>query len=317
VLRIIASEQAKGQRLDQFLVTLADVPLLSRSHWQKLIDEKHVLVNNKVVRASHRLLGGETLSMDLPAPQPMLLTPEPRSLDILFEDKHLLAINKPAGLVVHPGAGQQTGTLVHALLAHCQDLSGIGGVLRPGIVHRLDRDTSGVMVVAKHDQAHESLARQFAQREVTKIYTAFVYGTPKPAHAVIETLYGRHPKQRKRFSGRVLRGKRAVTAYDVIISAGGISELSILLGTGRTHQIRVHMSEAGHPLVGDKLYGKSRRLLKGAIAEVVTGIHRQALHAARLDISHPITAARMSFVAPLAADLAILANSIRHAHSPF
>ena len=230
------------------------------------------------------------------------------ALDVLYEDEDMLALNKPAGLSVHPGAGRSQGTLVNALLAHCRDLSGIGGVLRPGIVHRLDRETSGVLVVAKNDAAHLGLARQFARREVDKRYVAFVVGEPELGQGTCDTLFGRHPTQRKRFSGRVRRGKRAVTRYQVVRSAGGAAELEVRLETGRTHQIRVHLAELGHPILGDRLYGGRRlgRIRDDGLRALAAGLSRQALHAFRLSLHHPRTGEPLVFEAPLAVELVAL-----------
>lgn len=308
-----------GERLDRVLVTLGACPpeespawerfsALSRSRIQRLIDEGHVTLSGRKVTRSARVSLGETIEIVLPPPAPLELTPEPMELTVLFEDSDLIVVDKPAGLVVHPGAGHSTGTLVHGLLAHCKDLAGIGGHLRPGIVHRLDRYTSGCLVVAKTDVAHEGLSRQFAERQVQKEYEAFVFGTPQPDRGVIDTLYGRHPTRRKLFSSRVGRGKRAVTSYVVVGSEGGISRVAIRLGTGRTHQIRVHFSDLGCPVVGDSLYGGQGF---GAITDprlrgLAKSLERHALHAARLEFLHPVTGARLELTSRLPPELAAL-----------
>ena len=282
---------------------------ISRARLQALVAEGRVTIDGRPVeRNSLVLCGGETIVISIPAPVPITLAPESMPLDILYEDGDLIALAKPAGLTVHPGAGRQTGTLASGLLAHCRDLSGIGGALRPGIVHRLDRGTSGVLVVAKHDRAHQGLAAQFASRTVTKRYVAFVLGTPVKKTATLDTLYGRHPTERKRFSSKVKSGKRAVTTYTVVASGGGITRLDVLLGTGRTHQIRVHLADLGHPVVGDATYGGTRldRVRDKDVRAAALALGRQALHAAELEVVHPCTGARMHFVAPLPDDLARL-----------
>ncbi len=311
----VVESAAGGVRLDRYLSGLAGTPLavLSRARIQSLIVSGRVLVGGRPAKASLKLRGGEALAVEVPAPEPLTLVPEPRPLAILYEDADLIVIDKPAGLAVHPGAGRSSGTLVHALIAHCRDLSGVGGVLRPGIVHRLDRNTSGVLVVAKHDAAHRELARQFAEREVHKRYVAFVLGVPAPAAGVIDTLYGRHSVQRQRFTTRVKRGKRAVTRYQVVAQGGGIARLDVEIATGRTHQIRVHLSERGHPVLGDTLYGGAcaSRIRDPAIAELVAHLGRHALHAAELGLVHPITAVALSLRAPLPAELLALADAMK------
>lgn len=299
---------ARGRRLDAYLADMAGVPHgaapwqgFSRARFQRLISDGHVTVDGAQGRAAQRLRGGECVAIAVPAPEPMALTPVPMALDVLHEDADIILVNKPAGLVVHPGAGTRAPTLVHGLLAHCGDLSGIGGVARPGIVHRLDGGTSGVIVVAKHDRAHEGLARQFAQRTTVKRYVALVLGEPKPAQATLCTLFGRHPVHRQRYTSRVPRGKTAITSYSVQAAAGGLALLDILLGTGRTHQIRVHMAEAGHPVVGDPVYGGRAwsRITHAAWRAQGETLTHQALHAASLAITHPITGKPLRIEAPL------------------
>ncbi len=312
-LTLTVSAESAGERLDRYLAELDGdddrlVGSLSRSRIQKLIGAGEVTVDGEVPRRAHRLRGGERVVVRVPEPEPLDLVPEPMELEVLFEDRHLIAVAKPAGLVVHPGAGHRTGTLVHGLLAHCQDLSGIGGVERPGVVHRLDRGTSGVLVVAKTDAAHTGLAGAFARREVDKHYLAFVLGEPSPRVATIDTCYGRHPTVRTRFSSKLRAGKRAITDYEVIASTGGISELAIRLLTGRTHQIRVHFADRGHPVVADPTYG-GRQFLRIRDAELrarALGLEHQALHAHRLRLDHPITGATLEHEAPLPPELAAL-----------
>lgn len=298
---------ARGVRLDKYLAgALSD---FTRTRLQKLIEDGHVLVDGKPARAALKLTGAERIAVTLPAPEPLELVPEALPLDVLYEDADLIVIAKSSDMIVHPGAGQKTGTVVNALLAHCQDLSGIGGVMRPGIVHRLDRGTSGCLVAAKNDKAHEALAGQFARREVEKRYTAFVLGTPSAAKARISTLYGRHPTQRLKFTTKVTSGKKALTDYTVVRSGGGVTELDVLLGTGRTHQIRVHLSEHGHPVVGDPLYGGKAfgRVTDARLRELAQTISHQALHARFLAFKQPITGERIALEAPLPADLMALA----------
>ncbi|MBN1959430.1 MAG: RluA family pseudouridine synthase [Deltaproteobacteria bacterium] len=315
--KLLVSVNEAGERLDRYLAKQAmdvDSPLagFSRSRLQDLIDNGNILVNNVVARASKKLHGNESINIQIPPPTDPHVQPEDIALDILFEDRDLIIINKPAGMAVHPGAGQQHGTLVAGLLAHCKDLSGIGGVIRPGIVHRLDKNTSGVLVVAKNDQTHIAVAKQFSARSVEKLYIAFVIGTPQPVVATIHTLYGRHPIHRQRFTAKVKSGKEAITSYRTVASHGGISQLAIKLGTGRTHQIRVHLSERGYPIVGDATYG-GRCFNKVAIKlrELATQLDRHALHAAILSFMHPTTGKQLRFEAPLPADLVALVEAMR------
>jgi len=315
---LVVPAASAGQRLDAFLVASGagqspDVAGLSRARLQQLIKDGDVQVDAERVKPSLRLRGQELIKISIPAPVSLSLTPEAIPLDVLYEDEHLIAINKAPGIAVHPGAGVHSGTLVHALLAHCKDLSGIGGVERPGIVHRLDRGTSGVLVVAKNDRAHDALARQFALRQVKKRYVAFVMGLPEPAGGRIETLYGRHPTQRRRFTTRVREGRKALTEYKTVAGDRDICELEIELWTGRTHQIRVHFSERGHPVVGDELYGGRNfsRIKDVLLRRIAEQLDRQALHAARLVVRHPIDGRELIFEAPLAADLVELRAKVR------
>jgi 23S rRNA pseudouridine1911/1915/1917 synthase len=304
--------ELSGERLDKSLTRLAKAAALpeswrsaSRARWQRLLVAGGVHLDGAVARASTRLRGGERVQLELPPAVPIEARPEPMRLDVLYEDADLIAVNKPAGLAVHPGAGRPDGTLVNGLLHHCRDLSGIGGVLRPGIVHRLDIGTSGVIVVAKHDRAHVQLHAQFAERRAQKLYVAFVLGVPRPAHGSIDTWYGRHPTQRLRFTGRLQRGKRAITVYRVEQSAGGLSEVHVDLRTGRTHQIRVHMAELGHPLAGDGLYGgrQPARVRDGSLRRLVEALRRPALHAWRLTLTHPKSGKALRLEAPWPEDL--------------
>ncbi len=289
-----AGPDAAGERLDRYLAQ--KLPELSRARVQALIDAGKVLVEGKPARASLRLHGAEAISVEVPAPEPIELLPEAIPLSVVFQDPQLLVLDKPAGLVVHPGAGNKGGTLVNALLHHVKDLAGIGGELRPGIVHRLDKDTSGLMVVAKTQGALEALQRAFASRAVEKRYLALVAGHP-PDTGEFDTLHGRDPRNRLRFSGKVKRGKRAVTRFVVKRRFADAALVEIELLTGRTHQIRMHFAEAGFPLLGDALYGGKKQAKSPWIA-------RQALHAARLAFAHPKTGKPLSFEAPPPADFA-------------
>jgi len=250
-----------------------------------------------VVDPAHRVKRGDVIELEVPPPRPMDLAPEAVALDILFEDDDLLVLHKPAGLVVHPAPGHDAGTLVHALLAHCAGrLSGIGGVERPGIVHRLDKDVSGVMVVAKTDRAHQGLAGQFAVHSVERVYEAIVVGLA-PARRRIEGAIGRHPKDRKRMAVVAHGGKPAVTQLERLAAAGTVaSRVACRLETGRTHQIRVHLAHIGHPILGDPLYGGTRmRSLPAALKAELATCHRVALHARTLGFAHPRTGEWLSF----------------------
>lgn len=325
-IRVQVPHEAQGVRLDQFLarfeVSVDDEPPevasdataqlggLSRSRIQRLIDSGWVQVEGRPGRSSLRLQAEQVVTVRLPPAQPPEVKAEALPLDILYEDADVVAVNKAPGMVVHPGPGHAHGTLVNALLAHCQDLSGVGGVLRPGIVHRLDRGTSGVVVVAKNDAAHEGLALQFARREVRKLYYAYVRGAPQPPEGRIETPFGRHPRDRKRFSGRVAHGKVAITHYRTLALTPQAAFLAVRIETGRTHQIRVHAAEAGFPILGDPLYGRGLRRgpLGGQMA--AAQLERQALHAAFLGVVHPRTGAPLSLRAPMSVDLKALALAL-------
>ncbi|HTG81025.1 MAG TPA: RluA family pseudouridine synthase [Geobacteraceae bacterium] len=298
-------EGAEPERLDSFIArSLREV---TRSTVQRLIEEGLVTVDGASSKASLKLRGGERITVLIPPPKMAEAVAEEIPLEVLYEDGDLVVVNKPPGMVVHPGAGTSGGTLVNALLAHCRDLSGIGGTLRPGIVHRIDKDTSGVLVVAKNDRAHQSLSDQFKEHTIKRVYLALVFGSPKGDKGRIEAAIGRHPVDRKRMSGKSGRGKHAVTHWQVLGRFGGITLLRLRLETGRTHQIRVHLSEAGHPLVGDPVYGGSGRLagindpqLKALIRE----LDRQALHAKTLGFIHPTTGEYLEFDTDLPEDMA-------------
>lgn len=303
--------ETAGQRLDQALAVLLG-PEFSRAQVQRLIEEGRVSVSGQAARGSARVKGGEAVAVELPPPTPLELVPEPLSLDIIYEDDQFLVVNKPVGLVVHPAPGHSTGTLVHGLLHHCSDLSGIGGKLRPGIVHRLDKDTSGALVVAKNDQAHRSLAAAFASGRVEKLYLALVWGRP-PQSGQSTSGIGRHPADRKRMSSQGRHLKAADTRWEVRrVFEPGVSLLQVRILTGRTHQIRVHLAEAGFPVLGDPVYGGrlGRRSLPGPAGQLLKAAGRQMLHAARLALTHPVTQERMEFEAPLPPDFAAVLEAL-------
>jgi 23S rRNA pseudouridine1911/1915/1917 synthase len=289
-------EDEAGRRLDTVLAErLAD---LSRSRLQALLRDGHLKLGDAVVtEGKRRVKPGERYSLTVPPAEPSELLPEDRPLDIVYEDEDLLVLDKPAGLVVHPAAGHTQGTLVHALLAHCgKSLSGIGGVARPGIVHRIDKDVSGLLVIAKHDRVHQGLAGQFTVHSVERLYEALVYGVPSPTEGVIDQPLGRHPTDRKRMA-IVQGGKRAVTRYRLLEAAGTlVSRLELALETGRTHQIRVHLTSLGHPLLGDRIYKPRKKpALPQALADAIAGLDRVALHAKVLGFTHPRTGERLRF----------------------
>jgi 23S rRNA pseudouridine1911/1915/1917 synthase len=285
--------EGRGMRLDRFLAQ--ELPRLSRSRLQALIRKGYVTLNEKKSRPREILHAGDVIRLVEPPPEKIATEPENIPLDILFEDDDLLVINKPAGMVVHPGAGNRSRTLVNALLAHCRTLSGIGGKERPGIVHRLDKETSGCLVVAKNDATHQGLSRQFAERTVEKIYLALVAGVMRNRRGIIDASIGRHPKHRQRMAVNNERGRSARTDYRVVKSREGISLVECTLHSGRTHQIRVHLHHLGHPVLGDKLYGQQRS----------SGFGRQMLHAWKLGFAHPRDGRWKQFEAPLPADFSL------------
>lgn len=288
-------------RLDTWLTGI--VPEHSRSRWQTLIKEGRVTVNGAPCKANQKIHAGDRAEWFIPDPAPAVPQAENISLDVLYEDRHMIAINKPAGLVVHPAVGNETGTLVNALLHHCADLTGIGGEIRPGIVHRLDKDTSGVMVVAKNETAMADLSRQFKERDTEKEYLAIVWGVPPRKRGTVETTIGRHPVHRKKMAANVRNGREAVSHYEVIEAFGEAALIRVKIETGRTHQIRVHMAHIKHPVIGDAVYGRGR-------ASAVKA-SRQLLHAAKLSLNHPKTGKRLTFEAPLPEDMKALLERLR------
>ena len=288
------AEPQRGQRLDQFL--RAELPQHSRAFLQRLTADGHVTVNARATKPSYKVRVGDSVSIEIPPPRPLDVQPEAIPLEILFEDDDLIVINKPAGLVVHPAAGNREHTLVNALLHHCRgQLAGIGGVERPGIVHRLDKGTSGCLVVAKTDFAHQSLVGQFKSRGVTKIYRALCWGQFARRSGRVDATIGRSDRDRKKMSSRSRRGRPSLTEYRVLKQRADFALVELTLHTGRTHQIRVHMAHVGHPVVGDTTYGRAR---KSDIS-----VARPLLHAYKLGFTHPRTGARMEFTAAIPDDM--------------
>ena len=295
---------AAGTRLDRWLS--ARLPELSRARLQVLIAAGRVRVGGRAVKASHRLRGGERVEVEVPPPAPEELVPEPAALAIVHEDAHVLVVDKPAGMVVHPGAGHARGTLAAAVLAHAPTIAGVGGPRRPGIVHRLDKDTSGLLVLAKTPAAYESLVAQLARRAVTRRYLVVVHGRVARDAGVVDRPIGRHPHDRVRMAVRPAgRGQRAVTRFRVLERFARFTHLEVSLETGRTHQIRVHLASLGHPVAGDAVYGGRRR------PPVPVPLEGLALHAAALAFVHPATGERLEFRAPLPARMERLLSHLR------
>lgn len=289
-----------GERLDVFLARMDET--LSRSRVQRLIADGHVMVDGKTPKASQRLSEGATVAVEMPEPEATDILPEQIPLDILYEDEDVIVVNKARGMVVHPAAGVSRGTLVNALLAHCKDLSGINGALRPGIVHRLDKDTSGVMIAAKNDAAHRSLAEQIQQKTAKRVYWAILTGNIAEEEGVIHGAIGRNPKDRQKMAVVRENGKDATTNFRVLERFGAYTLVECRLMTGRTHQIRVHMAYIGHPVVGDPKYGAKK---------CPFSIEGQALHSKTLMFTHPRTGERMEFEAPLPEDMQMILDDLR------
>jgi 23S rRNA pseudouridine1911/1915/1917 synthase len=303
---IVSDLQGNHPRLDVYLSQ--KLPELTRSHWQKLINDKHVILNGQAIRAGLKLKGGEELQITIPANRSLELTAENLPLSIVYEDDYLAVIDKPAGMVTHPGAGVNEGTLVNALLFHLQDrLSSISGVVRPGIVHRLDKDTSGLLVIAKQDQSHHSLAEQIRAKTARRRYWALVEGVVKVERGTINKPIGRHPHRRKEMC-IIESGRPAISHYQVLRRFAAYTLLQVDLETGRTHQIRVHMSSLGYPIVGDLVYNKKRT--GNPAARVKFGLMGQALHARYLSFIHPVNKQLLEFEAPLPGDLQKLIDSL-------
>lgn len=288
--RIIISENEAGQRADVGLAILLEV---TRSNMQKLLEEGRAVKGSKVLKSNYKLKAGDEIVVTLPEPQPLDVQPENIPLDIIYEDEDVVVVNKPRGMVVHPAAGNYSGTLVNALLYHCKNLSGINGVIRPGIVHRLDKDTSGIMICAKNDAAHVSLSQQIQAKTAQRTYLAVVRGNIKTDSGTIETLIARDKNDRKKMAVVNEDGREAVTDYEVLERYGKFTVVRCRLRTGRTHQIRVHMEHLGYPLVGDPKYSPMKTCF---------GIQGQALHSHTLEFTHPRTGERMCFEAPFPED---------------
>jgi 23S rRNA pseudouridine1911/1915/1917 synthase len=304
---IAVSDEHDGLRLDKFLA--GEVANHSRAQVQRLIEDGRVKVPRlKVVKANSLVHAGDAVTVEVPEATPTRLVAEDLPLEILYDDPDVVVVNKPAGLVVHPGAGHASGTLVHALLHHVKDLSGIGGEQRPGIVHRLDKGTSGVMVVAKHDQAHQELARQFHDREVEKEYVALVWGVVHNRRR-IDLPIGRDPQHREKVSTRARRARHAVTRITWARQLPGVTLIRVAIATGRTHQIRVHLSAIGHAIVGDSVYGGVHTRVQHDI-RAVQRLTRPFLHAERLAFTHPRSGERLAFEAALPADLVAVLDEI-------
>ena len=304
--RLVVEPDQDGARLDHFLTAL--LPDQSRSHVQRLIKDGRVTGPSASLRPNTAVRAGQSYEVDIPPPTAATPEPEAIPIRIVYEDEHLVVLDKPAGMVVHPGAGHSGGTLVNALLHHVKDLSGIGGELRPGIVHRLDRGTSGLMVVAKRDVAHQELSRQFSDREVDKEYVALVWGLVQPGRR-IDAPIGRDPGDRQKMSTRARRARNAVTRVTFARHYKGVSLLKVAIATGRTHQIRVHLSAIGHPIVGDATYGGVHRRT-GSHLRAVRRLERPFLHSARLAFTHPADGRRVEFDSPLPLDLQAVLDDI-------
>lgn len=301
-----------GQRLDVFLVQ--NDQSLSRSRIKRAIEDGEVLVNGLTPKPSQRLKEGDLIRLNLQQAKEALALPQEIPLNIIYEDAAIIVVNKEAGMVVHPAPGNYDHTLVNALLFHCRDLSGIGGVLRPGIVHRLDKGTSGLIVAAKSDAAHHSLAAQFKNHEVEKTYLALVWGDIKGDRGEIILPVGRHPGDRKKMSTKSKRGREAITYWKVRERYGLATLLEVEIKTGRTHQIRVHLSDRGYPVVGDAVYGnasKIRSITDAVLKAQFKALNRQALHAARLSFTHPQSGAKVVFEATMPEDMAGLCAQLR------
>lgn len=317
VQRFIFDRSRLPERLDCFLA--AELPELSRSQLKRLIDEGRVTLNAAVAKAGTRLKGGEEVAVTLPEPTPVETLSQDIPLIVLYEDSQLIVIDKPAGMVVHPAPGHAADTLVNALLHHCRDLSGIGGELRPGIVHRLDKDTSGVMVATKNDLAHQHLARQFKDHSINRRYLALIHGLLPTVKGTVDKTIGRHPTQRKKMSTASRGGRRAVTHWRVLQSFPDerLSLVELTLETGRTHQIRVHLADLQHPVLGDPVYGGNRiKTLKDPVLrQLAQSLGRQALHARLLGFIHPVSGAYLENSSAVPADMQTIIDYLNDKHT--
>ncbi|MCX6639641.1 MAG: RluA family pseudouridine synthase [bacterium] len=314
-IHLRVTTQQTDQRLDKYLAH--QVGSLSRSRIQALMEEGLIILDGKPVKPSHLVRHGEEVVIRLPGPKPSPLLPEPIPLNITFEDEHLIVVDKPAGMVVHPAYGHPAGTLVNALLYHCRDLPGIGGELRPGLVHRIDKDTSGLLVVAKSEKALEGLSRQFKKKTTERVYRAIVWGHPQPPEGRIEASLGRSKSNRKLFAV-VEGGKEAATRYKVLERFDFLSLLELRLETGRTHQIRIHLHHFGHPVFGDPQYGGRNRRLgvlnsrqRQLAAELFELLPRQALHAGVIGFIHPATGEFLRFSSDFPEDIRQVLERVR------
>ncbi|MDP3230337.1 MAG: RluA family pseudouridine synthase, partial [Acidovorax sp.] len=302
ILALTVAQEEAGARLDQLLAKRLG---FSRARLQKLLKSGLVEVNGKVLAASYRVRAGDAVTLTVPPPEPSDLLPEALPLAIVYEDRDLLVVNKPPGLVVHPGAGHRKGTLLNALLHHCPALKEIGEISRPGLVHRLDKDTSGLLVVAKTELAHQALVRQFQEHTITKKYLALVWGRLPQREGQIDLEVGRHPTERRKMSVHPRRGKTALTRWRVIKELPGpLTLVELTPQTGRTHQLRVHLASLGHPVLGDATYGGGVSRLAGhpKLKGLAPLVRRQLLHAWQLGFTHPLTGERLSWEAPLPED---------------
>jgi 23S rRNA pseudouridine1911/1915/1917 synthase len=303
-----------GLRLDAFVAL--HLPHVTRSQAANWVRRGDVRVDERERKAGYRIKPGERVHITIPEPLPTKIIPEQISLHILFEDRSLIVINKPAGLVVHPSAGHASGTLVNALMHHCPELEGIGGEKRPGIVHRLDKDTSGVLLAAKNDIAHQALSRQFKERSIYKKYLALVAGTVLPPSGLIDRPVARHSSERKKMAVVAHGGREAITLWRVRERFGPATLLEVELKTGRTHQIRVHCQSMGHPIIGDPIYGRRHALPRSdkqnqAMIAILTQARRQMLHAAQLRCTHPLSGESLTFEAPMPEDMAGVLEGLR------
>lgn len=317
-------EDNSGARLDVYLAER--MPDLSRSNIQKLIGSGHITVNSSVQRTSYKVQSGDRISVTIPPPEPTNIRAEEIPLDVRYEDNQIIVINKAKGMTVHPAPGSKSGTLVNAILAYSEDLSGIGGVERPGIVHRLDKDTTGLLVVAKTDLAHSSLQQQIQKRTAERRYIALVWGETKFSEAVVDAPLGRHPTDRQKMA--VIKdttrytAREAITNLTVLERFTGFTLLEAKLDTGRTHQIRVHCTFIGHPVVGDPTYGGIRKILptflskleQRELSRLIEDLHGQALHAYFLSFDHPVTKERMAFEVPVPAEMSEIIEWLRKTH---